>query len=424
MESAYRRCCGIDVHKKSVTVCVLAPEGQRNGEVKKRVFRTFTKDLVQMRAWLKHCRVTEVAMESTGQYWRSVWNILEDQIAKLVLVNPQHIKGLAGQKTDSKDSAWIANLLATGNLRGSFVPPRAIRELRDLTRQRVHMLEEVNRVKNRAAQLCETANIKIGCVATDLFGVSGRKMLRALIANAHDIPWIADYAKGRLRAKQSDVREALRGTLNDHCRGMLQRLLDQLEWIEAEIEGIDRQLTERMAPYQDLVQRLVTIPGIERITAWTLISELGPDMSLFAVAKHLASWAGLCPGNRESGGKRLSGRTRKANRYVRRALCQAAWAASHTRQTYPAALYRRLRTRLGQQKAAFALAHHLLIVAFHVIRDGGVYLELGEHHYDQQNKPKAVRRLVQRLQSLGYYVTLQAAMPPGDPMLTDCQPRP
>ena len=199
-------------------------------------------------------------------------------------------------------------------------------------------------------------------------------------------------------------------------------MLDQLEWMEAETEAIDRQLTGRMLPYQDPVHRLVTIPGIERIIAWTLISELGPDMSVFKDAKHLASWAGLCTGNHQSGGKRLSGRTRKANRYLRRALCQAAWAASHTRETYPAALYRRLRTRLGQQKAAFALAHDLLIVAFHVMRDGGVYVELGEHYYDQQNKPRAVRRLVQRLQSLGDYVTLQPACAPGNSTLTDCEP--
>lgn len=221
-----------------------------------------------------------------------------------------------------------------------------------------------------------------------------------------------------------DVKEALRGTLNDHCREPLQRLLDPLEWMETEIEAVDRQLTDRMLPYQDFDHRLVTIPGIEQITAWTLISKLVPDMSVFADAKHLASWAGLCPGNRESSGKRLSGRTCKANRYLRRALCQAAWAASHTSQTYPAALYCRLRIRLGQQKAAFALAHHLLVVASHVMRDGGVYVELGEHYYDQQNKPRTVRRLVQRLQSLRYYVTLQAALPSGDSMLTDRQPRP
>jgi transposase len=402
-----RRCCGIDVHKNSVTVCVLAPAGQRHIEIKKRKFRTFTRDLKQLRSWLKHCQVTEIAMESTGQYWRPLWNLLEGEFTKLILVNPQHIKGLNGYKTDPKDAQWIADLLESGKLRGSWVPSRSIRELRDLTRHRVNVLEDLNRAKNRIEQLCQTGNIKVSSVATDLFGVSGRKMLKAIIEGKRDAGWMADYARGQLRNKRRELELALEGTFTSEQRWLLEKELRQVEWLEGQVEGLEKEIERRVSEFEEAIQRLLTIPGIDRKTAWTIVAEIGVDLSAFADAKHLASWAGLCPGNRESGGKRMSGRVRKSNRYVKRALCQAAWAASHTKNTYLSAFYRRMAVRKGAPKAVMALAHHMMVVIHQVLSRKEEYVEMGGDYYDRRNKPKTVARLVARLARLGYQVDLK-----------------
>jgi transposase len=406
MEPQYRRCCGIDVHKKSVAVCVLSPVGNPKVGIRKRHFPTFTRDLKQLRTWLKNCKVTEIAMESTGQYWRPLWNVLEGHFAKLILVNPQHIKGLNGYKTDPKDAEWIAGLLDSGKLRGSWVPPREIRELRDLTRQRVHVLEDLNRVKNRIEQLCQTGNRKVSSVATDLFGVSGRKMLHAVVEGKHDAGWMADYAKGALRGKRRELELALDGSFTDNQRWLLDKELRQLEWLETQVQLLEQEIERRVVVFAEPLRRLMTIPGIDRKTAWTIVAELGVDMSVFADARHLASWAGLCPGNRESGGKRMSGRTRKANRYVKSGLCQAAWAASHTNNTYLSGFYRRLRVRKGAPKAVMALAHHMIAIVYNVLAHAEEYVELGSDYYDQRNKPRVVSRLVARLTRLGYYVNL------------------
>ena len=406
MKASHRRCCGIDVHKNSVTVCVLPAVGQPRMEIRRRKFRTFTRDLKQLRAWLKNCQVTDVAMESTGQYWRSLWNILEGEFAQLILVNPQHIKGLKGYKTDPKDALWIAGLLESGKLRNSWVPPRPIRELRDLTRQRVNVLEDLNRAKNRIEQLCQTGNIKVSSGATDLFGVSGRRMLKAIVEGKRDAGWMADYARGALRGKRGDLERALEGTFTDDQRWLLDKELRQVEWLEVQVVTLEQEIERRVAPFDEQIRRLVTIPGIERKTAWTIIAEIGLDMSVFADARHLASWAGLCPGNRESGGKRMSGRTRKANRYVKRAICQAAWGASHTKDTYLAAFYRRLSVRKGSPKAVMALAHHLITVVYQMLSRAEDYIELGGDYYDRRNKPKVVARLLHRLSRLGYYAQL------------------
>jgi transposase len=414
VKANHRRCCGIDVHKNSVTVCVLAPLGERHIETKKRKFRTFTRDLKQMRTWLKNCQVTEIAMESTGQYWRPLWNLLEGEFAKLVLVNPQHIKGLNGYKTDPKDAQWIADLLENGKLRGSWVPERPIRELRDLTRQRVNLLEDLNRAKNRIEQLCQAGNIKVSSVATDLFGVSGRKMLQAIVEGKRDAGWMADYARGALRNRRRELTLALEGTFTDEQRWLLARELRQIEFLEGQAEILEQEIERRVWPMEDSMRRLVTIPGIDRKTAWTILAEIGVDLSTFADAKHLASWAGLCPGNRESAGKRKSGRTRKANRYVKRAMCQAAWAASHTKNTYLSAFYRRMSIRKGAPKAVMALAHHMITVVHQVLSRKEEYVEFGGDYYDQRNKPKTVARLVARLAKLGYEVDLkprQAVLP-------------
>lgn len=346
-------------------------------------------------------------MESTGQYWRPVWNILEGGFERLVLVNPQHVKGLKGRKTDRIDAEWLARHLERDELRGSFIPPRDIRELRELTRLRVHWLQDLNRVKNRIGQLCETGNIKISSVASDLFGVSGRRMLESLTRGDRDAGWMADYARGTLRGKKFQLELALQGTFSDHQRSVLSRLLEQMQFLEKRLEDLTVAIEKRIAPYEHLIQRLDGIPGLDRITAWTVLAEIGTDMSVFEDAHHLASWAALCPGVRESGGKRMSGKTRKGNPYIRRALCQSAWAAARKKDSHLAALFRRIRARRGEQKAIMAVAHQLLTIIFHIVRDGGVYRELGADHYDRQNKPKVIRKLVERLQRLGYYVTLQ-----------------
>jgi transposase len=426
MEPAYRRCCGIDVHKKSISVCVLPPVGNRSLPVREETFRTFTRDLKRLRRWLLNLQVTEIVMESTGQYWRPVWNILEDAFPKMILVNPLHVKALKGRKTDRLDARWLATRLERDDLKGSFIPPREIRELRDLTRLRVHWLEDLNRIKNRIGQLCEAGNIKVSSVATDLFGMSGRRMLAALVEGKRDAGWMADYARGALRGKKPQLELSLEGTFTAHQRSLLADMLKQMSALEAQLAELTAEIEQRVAPYEDVIRRLDTIPGIDRITAWTVLAETGTDMSVFGDARHLASWAALCPGNRESGGKRISGKTRKGNRYIRRALCQSAWAASHVKDSHLAGLFRRVRSRRGEQKAIMAVAHQLLTIIFHVIRDGSVYKELGAAYYDRQNKPKVTRKLVERLQKLGYYVTLQPIEAPveiASPEVPKPQPR-
>jgi transposase len=412
VEVATRRCCGIDVHKKSVMVHVLPPEGERNGKPQEREFRTFSRDLRSLRNWLTRLHVTEVVMESTGQYWRPLWNILEGEIPRLVLVNPAHVKALAGRKTDRIDSQRLARYLESQDLDGSFVPPREVRELRDLTRSRVHLLQEVNRVKNRITQLCEAGNIKVSSVASDLFGVSGRKMLAAVAEGRRDPGWMADYACGTLRNKKKELEFALEGSFTNHQRWLLREELGHLSTLEAQIGRVEQEIERQMKPYAEHLRRLDTIPGIDVITAWTLVAELGPDMSVFPDANQCASWAGLCPGNKKSAGKRLSGRTRKANPYLRRDLCQAAWAASHTKGTYLSALYRRYRMQLGHHKAIVAVAHQMLITAHTMLSRGEDYRELGEDYFDQKNKPQVTKRLVKRLANLGYTVTLTESAPP------------
>jgi transposase len=411
MKSIYRRCCGIDVHKKSLSICVLPPEGQQ-GTVKRETFRTFLRDLKRLRAWLKSCKVTDVAMESTGQYWRPVWNVLEGHVEHLVLLNPAHVKGLAGRKTDRRDAEWLARLHEREHLRGSFIPPAELREMRELTRTRVHLLEDCNRMKNRIAQVCEAANIKISSVASDLFGTSGRRMLAALIEGRHSAGYIADYARTALRRKRSQLELALEDTLSQHQRELLKRLIRQLNGQEAEVADLTRQIELRAGQWKEAIERMVQIPGIECVSAWTILAEIGTDMSVFPDARHLASWAAVCPGSRESGGKRMSGKTRKGNVYLRRILCQAAWAATRKKGSYLGAFYRRIRARRGHQKAIMALAHHMLTVIYHMLRDGQPYSEPGASYYEQKRKPEITKRMVRRLEGLGYHVTLELRLTP------------
>jgi transposase len=367
--------------------------------------------LRQLRGWLKNCRVTEAVIESTGQYWRAVWNVLEEEIPRLVLVNPAHVKALVGRKTDRIDSRRLARYLENGDLDGSFVPPRETRELRDLTRWRVHLVEDLNRVKNRISQMCEAGNIKVSSVASDLFGVSGRRMLDALVEGTRGPGWMADYAKGSLRGKKKQLEQALEGTFSEHQRWMLKAQLRHLKLLDALVEEVEKEIELRMKGHAEAIRRLATIPGVDRVVAWTLIAELGTDMTVFPDADHAASWAGLCPGNRRTAGKRLSGRTRKANPYLRRDLCQSAWAASHAHHSYLAGLYQRFRVRLGHNKAIFAVAPQILRTAYTMLLRSEDYRELGGDYFDRRNKPRVVHRILERLKSLGYAAHLEELDP-------------
>ena len=404
MQILYSRCCGIDVHKDSVTVCVLLYSGQPEPVIRKKEFATYYKALLNLKRWLLAQKVTHVAMESTGVYWKPVWQALDGSF-ELILANPFQVKTIPGRKTDARDSQWLAGLLAHGLIRPSFVPPRDTRDLRDLTRYRVKLVEERNRIHNRIHKVLEDACIKLDTVATDILGASGRDMIRAIIGGRVNPDFLAGKAQTTLRGKIPELRLVLRGRVTEHHRLMLRELMEDLEFVEAKI----RRLEKTIAPLVNLgqVSRLCTIPGIDLITAWTLVAELGSDMTVFSSPKHAASWAGLCPGNHESGGKRLSNRTRKGNRWLRRALCQSAWAASRKKNSYLAAFFYRKAGKHGIRKAIVALAHRLLLIAFCVLRDGSEYDEKGGDYFDLLRPERTRARLVRRLQRLGLDVFLQ-----------------
>src|SRR5215471_2877952 len=376
MEVVYSRCCGIDVHKDFITACVLVNEPGKQREVRKKEFRTYWSDLQKLKLWLYASKVERVAMESTGVYWKPVWNVLEGHFP-LLLANAYHMRNIPGQKTDQKDSEWISDLLAHGLLRPSFVPPRPIQELRDLTRYRVKLTGELNRIHGRIEKILEDANVKLGSVASDILGVTGRRVIEAIIGGQEHPDWLADKACGTLRAKRDQLRLVLKGRITDHHRYMLRELMADLERIEAKIMRLETEIAERMHPYAEAIERLMSIPGFKLITAWSIIAEMGTDMSAFPDAAHAASWAGLAPGNNQSGGKRRSGRTNKGNRWLRRALAQSAWAVSHKSNCFLTAQFYRRASRQGEKKAIVATAHQLLLIAFYILRDGSVYHEKG-----------------------------------------------
>lgn len=396
-------CCGLDVHKKIVTACVLWASSRRR---QTREFGTFTRELLEMTDWLRSCGVTHVALESTGVYWKPVWNLLEGQF-EVMLVNAQHIKAVPGRKTDQKDSEWIADLLQHGLLRASFVPPTPIRELRDLTRYRASLAQEINRIANRIQKVLEDANIKLASVATDALGASGRTMLEAIVGGEKDSERLAEMARGKLRNKIPELQEALQGRISTHHRFLLRELLDHLSFVESKMRRIEQEVEERLGPFQSEVARLCTIPGVDHVTAWGLLAEIGWDMSQFPNAQHLASWAGLCPGSHESAGKRKSGKIRKGSLWLRRCLCQGAWAVSTKKNNYLSALYRRLAARRGTKRATIAVAHNLLVIAYYILRDGTCYRDLGPDYFDRLNPEGLRRRLTKRLEGLGFKVTLE-----------------
>ena len=408
MEIIYPRCCGLDVHKRSVAACVRRLEADGRLDQETRTFGTMTRDILEMADWLATAGVTHVAMEATGVYWKPIYNLLEDHFT-LLLVNARHVKHVPGRKTDVQDCQWLAQLLQAGLLRGSFIPARPQRELRELTRHRSQVVAEKTRVANRLQQVLEDANIKLGTVATDILGASGRDMLRSLIAGEQDPEKMADLARRQLRSKIPELRRALEGRVTEHHRFLLGQLLAQVEHLEGQIEALSRRIEEVSRPFATAIAKVATLPGFEQRSAQNVVAEIGADMDVFPSAHHLASWAGVCPGNHESAGKRKSGKTTKGNRWLRTALVQSAWAASRKKDSYFSAQYRRLAARRGKKRAIFAVAHSLLTVIYHMLKTGSTYKDLGGDYFDKLNKNRLVPYLLRRFKDLGFQVTLEAA---------------
>jgi transposase len=405
MEVVYPRCCGLDLHKKLVVACLIVPgvDGTPHKEI--RTFGTVTDQLLSLADWLAEVGCTHVAMESTGVYWKPVYNLLEGEFA-LLLVNARHMKAVPGRKTDVKDCEWIAELLRHGLLTASFVPDRPQRELRELTRYRTALIQERSAEVNRLQKTLEGANIKLASVATDIMGVSGRQMLAALVGGTTDGAALAQLAKGRLREKRPELEQALTGRMGPHQRFLLARQLTHITFLDEQIEQVSAEIAERLRPFQEAIDRLDAIPGVGRRVAEVLIAEIGTDLSRFPTAGQLASWAGMCPGNNESAGKRKSGTTRKGSPWLRMALIEAAQAAGRTRNTYLMAQYRRLAARRGRKKALVAVGHTILVIAYCLLSRQTAYQDLGSHYFDERDRRTVERRLVRRLEALGYRVSL------------------
>ncbi len=407
MDTIYARVAGLDVHQKFITVGVRCrlETGKLFAEV--RTFGTMTRDLLALADYLEALGVTHVAMESTGVLWKPVWNILEGRFT-LLLVNPRHVKQVPGRKSDVSDAEWIAQLLQCGLLQGSFVPKRELRELRDLTRCRAQLVSEQTRVANRVHKVLEDANIKLGAVASDILGKSGRTMLWALNRGERDPDKLADLALGRLRAKIPELKLALEGHFREHHQFLVEHLLGHLDDLERRIEEISQRIAERLPSILDdeRLRRLDAIAGVNRTTIENVVAEIGVDMSQFPDEHHLSSWAGICPGNEESAGKRLRNRTTRKNRWLRRAITEAAWAAGRTKNSYLGALYRRLAPRRGKNRALIAVGHSLLVIFYHMLKYDVEYQDLGVDYFDKREPERLRNYLVKRLQLLGYQVCL------------------
>ena len=402
MQVVRERCCGLDVHKKSVVACVLTPESQET-----RTFGTMTRQLVKLSEWLREHEVTHVAMESTGVYWKPIFNLMEDEFTVWV-VNARHIKMVPGRKTDVKDAEWIAELLKHGLLKPSFIPERPQRELRELVRYRKSLVQERSREANRIQKVLEGANIKLGSVATDVLGASGRKMLRALADGEDDPKILADMAKGRLREKLEALEEALLGVVGSHQRFMLATQLRRLSTLDADVERLDAEVARRVRQHRDVLQVIDTIPGVGRRTAETIVAEMGTDMDRFATPGHLASWAGVSPGNNRSADKSKRSPVKKGNASLQSALVEAARAAARTK-TYLGAQYHRLARRIGANRAAMAVAHSIAVMLHSIIKNKVPFVDMGHKYFEVRDKTAVTRRAVRQLERLGHKVILQAA---------------
>jgi transposase len=406
MDVIYACCCGLDIHKKTVVACLMTSAEGQPPLKEVRTFRTMTAELLLLADWLQAAGCTHVAMESTGVYWRPVYNLLEG-LFTLLVVNAQHIKAVPGRKTDVKDAEWIAELLRHGLLRGSFIPAKPQRQLRELTRHRTTLVQDRARIINRVQAVLEDANIKLASVVTEIRGVSARAMLEALIAGQRDVDALADLARGRLRAKRAQLAEALQGYFTPHHSFLLTEYFSQMDYLDDAIDRVSAVIAQYLAAEQEAIALLDTIPGVSQRTAEILLAEIGTDMTRFPSAKHLASWAGMCPGNYESGGKRLSGKTRKGSRWLRQVLVEAAHVAAKTKQTYLAAQYKRIAARRGKKRALIALGHTILVIVYTLLTRKQPYQDLGAAYFDSLEQQRVERRLVRRLERLGYQVSLQ-----------------
>ncbi len=408
MDRWIERCCGLDVHKQTVAACVRVPgaQGRRTQEV--RTFGTTTPDLLALQDWLAAHQVTHVAMESTGVFWKPVYYVLEARFTVL-LVNAAHVKQVPGRKTDVRDCQWIAELLEHGLLRGSFVPPPGIRDLRELTRYRRTQIQERTRVANRLHKVLQDANVKLSNVTHHVLGVSGRAMLDALVAGTTDPDVLADLARGQLRKKLPALRQALTGRFRAHHAFLLGQILAHLDYLEEAIAAVSAHIEEQLRPFAPQVERLMTIPGVQRRTAETILAEIGTDMAVFPTAGHLASWAGMCPGNNESAGKRRSGKTRKGSKWLRTSLIEAANAAARTKATALGARYRRILPHRGHRKAIVAVGRHILEISHHLLRTDRTYQELGPDYFDRRHAERLQRRCIRQLEQLGLQVTITPA---------------
>jgi transposase len=405
VEVVYERCAGLDVGKDEVVACIRVPDGA--GGRRQEVHPTFSSGLESLAEWLQDHDVAQVVLEATGQYWKPIWYVLEERGLELLLVNARHVKILPGRKTDVADAAWLCELLEHGLLRGSFVPPPQIRELRDLTRYRKRLIQAHTAECQRIHKTLEDASIRLGSVATDVLGVSGRAMLAALLAGERDPKVLAELARGRLRNKLPELREALRGRFSAHHALLVRLALDHVEQLERSITALDAEVDRVIAPFAQARDRLDTITGVGKRAAESMIAEVGVDMSVFPTAAHLASWAALCPGNNVTGGKRRSGRTRKGNVWLGDILVECAWAAARSRDTYLAAQYWRLARRIGKKKAAVAVGHSILVIAWHLLANDCDYADLGGDFFVRRDSDRARQRAVAQLQALGYRVALE-----------------
>jgi transposase len=408
MEVVITRCAGLDVHKATVVATVRVPEPDGRRRVVTETFGTMTPDLIALREWLQAFGVTHVALESTGVYWKPVYYVLEDAF-ELLLINMLELKRVPGRKTDVKDSEWLAQLLECGLLRSSFVPPPPIRELRDITRYRVQQTRDRSQEVNRLQKVLEDAGVKLTSVLTDVMGVSGRAMVEALVGGTTDPVALAELARGQLRKKLPALRRALVGRFRPVHAFLLEQILAKIDYLDEALERLTAEIDRRVSPFAPMLTALDTIPGIDRIGAISLLAETGGNMAQFPSAAQLCSWAGMCPGHDESAGRRRSGKTRKANRYLRTTLIQAGVAASHKKDSALRALYGRVKARRGHKKAVVATGHQILEIAYYVMRDGVTYRELGPDYFQRRDRERTARRHVKQLEALGYVVNVQPA---------------
>jgi transposase len=406
MDQVVERAAGLDVHKAQVTACVRVP-GEDGGRVETvQTFATTVAGLLVLADWLEAQGVQQVAMEATGVYWKPVWAVLEDRVS-CMLVNAHHVKQVPGRKTDVSDAAWLCRLVEAGLLRANLVPPKPIRTLRNLTRYRKTQIQDRQREANRLHKILEDTGIKLDCVASNILGKSGREMLQALVAGTTDPEVLADLAKGRLRPKIPALREALEGRFDRQHALIVGQILAHLDFLDKAIEHLSEEIEEQIRPFARAVELLCTIPGVAQRTAEMIIAETGGDMTAFATAKHLASWAGVCPGNDQSAGKRRHGHARKGSKWLRGGLAEAALAATRTKHTYLSAQYRRICARRGHGKALTAIAHSILTAVWHMLTTGQIYTDPGADYFARRDPQRQTRRLIAQLERLGHTVILQ-----------------